>query len=171
MCRRPDDAPKGQMLPRFGRPVVADSTDTHTCVAEYVSSKLHPTFNCYKGFADQVLLRAYTCILQTSGLQYTRALQTRSLEGCTQGPRVTRVARVRPTTCCCEHTKVLQNKSSQGCTRGSKYYNASADQVLLQAYICVLQNDKTQGFTQGSTVTRRFGRPPAAAGTHMCVAE
>ena len=66
MCRRTDDAPKDEMLPSFGRPIVAVST--HMCVAENVSSRLHPTFKGYKGFADQVLLRAHTCALQKAGL-------------------------------------------------------------------------------------------------------
>ena len=45
------------------------------------------------------------------------------------------------------------------------------NQVLLQARthtpvcVCALRNNKAQGFTQGSTDTQRFGRPPA------CVAE
>ena len=37
--------------------------------------------------------------------------------------------------------------------------------------VCELRNNKAQGFTPGSMDTHRFGRPPAAAGTHMCVSE
>ena len=55
-------APKHQRLQRLGRPVAAASK--HLCVAEYVSSGLRPTFKVYKGFTDQMLLRAYTCVLQ-----------------------------------------------------------------------------------------------------------
>ena len=54
-----------QRLQRFGRPVVAVST--RMCVAEYVSSGLQPTFQGYKGFADEVLLPAYRCVLQNRG--------------------------------------------------------------------------------------------------------
>ena len=65
-------APKsamGERLQRFGRPVVAVST--RMCVAEYVSSGLCPTFQGYKGFADEVLLQAYTIVWQQSGLHPT----------------------------------------------------------------------------------------------------
>ena len=68
-------APKsamGQRLQRLGRPVVAVSK--HLCVAEYVSSGLYPTFQGYKGFADEVLLQAYTHV-------YCRN------QGCTQGSK------------------------------------------------------------------------------------
>ena len=34
------------------------------------------------------------------------------------------------------------------------FQEGSVDQVLLQAYTCVLQNNKAQGFTQMSTVTK-----------------
>ena len=91
-----------------------------THVAEYVSSRLFPAFQGYKGFADEVLLQAYTCALQKSGLHpgpkfnqsfadqlllsaYTCVLQNGALEGCTRGSRITRV---RPTSCCCEQTHV-----------------------------------------------------------------
>ena len=62
-------APKSAM---FGRPVVAVST--RMCVAEYVSSSLHPTFQGYKGFADEVLLQVYTCVCCRN-------------QGCTQGSK------------------------------------------------------------------------------------
>ena len=67
--RRIPGCTQGSTVARFGRPVFAVSTRTHTCVAEYVSSRLRPTIKGYKGFADQVLLRAYTCVLQKSGLR------------------------------------------------------------------------------------------------------
>ena len=168
------------MLPRFGRPTVAVSTHTHTnrCGAEYVSSRLHPTFNGCKGFADQVLLRAYTCVLQKSGPEPEVEILSRLRREHTHVPCRLGHLRVAPegqglqglqgfARLLRAYICVLQNKLNQGCTKGTKYYKASADQVLLQAYMCVLQNDKTQGFTQGSTDTQRFGRPPAAAGTHV----
>ena len=49
-----------------------------------------------KSLADQVLLRAYTCLLQN-----------RPIQGCTQGSKVTRVW---PTNCRCEHTHVCKNQ-------------------------------------------------------------
>ena len=51
---------------------------------------------------------------------------------------------------------MLQNTSNQGCAQGLKCFKGSADQVLLQAYTCVLRYDKTRGFTQGATVTKGF---------------
>ena len=46
-----------QGLRRFARPTVAVST--HMCVAEYVSSRLHPWVRVYKGLAGRVLLRGH----------------------------------------------------------------------------------------------------------------
>ena len=140
-------------LQRLGRSVVAVSK--HLRVAGYVSSGLHPTFKVYKIFADQMLLRAYTCVLQKSHLHQ----------------RVEILIRTSPTNCCCQHTHVccrmdhlelqlrikgykgspdqllqraytcaLQNKSNHGCTQGSKFFQGFADQLLLSAYTCVLQN-------------------------------
>ena len=126
----------GQTLPRFGRPVVADST--HMCVAEYVSSKLRPTFKGYKGFADQVLLRAYTCVAQKSGLH----------------PGVEILSR--------PHTHVR-------CRLG--YLRVAPKGQGLQGLQGFARPLAAASFTQGSTATQRFGRPPAAAGTHRCVAE
>ena len=60
-------APKGQGLQVFGRLCVAVSI--HMCVAEYINSGLHPGSTCYKGSADQVLLRAYTYALQNISVQ------------------------------------------------------------------------------------------------------
>ena len=67
--RRIPGCTQGSKFARFGRPVVAVSTHTHASVAAYVSSRLRPTIKGYEGFADQVLLRAYTCVLQKSGLR------------------------------------------------------------------------------------------------------
>ena len=63
---------------------------------------------------------------------------------------------------------MLQNKTNQGCTRGSKCFKGSVDQVLLQAYKCVLQNDKARGFTQGSTVTKDCPTTCCRRHTHVC---
>ena len=143
-------------------------THTNRCGAEYVSSRLHPTFNGCKGFADQVLLRAYTCVLQKSGPEPEVEILSRLRREHTHVPCRLGHLRVAPegqglqglqgfARLLRAYICVLQNKLNQGCTKGTKYYKASADQVLLQAYMCVLQNDKTQGFTQGSTDTQRFG--------------
>ena len=153
MCRRTNDAPKDlrvKCYQGFGRPIVAVSTHTHVC-CRIRQFKTAP-FKGYKGFADQVLLRAYTCVLQKSGLHqevemlsglrcehrhththvrhtHTRALRTRSLEGCTQEPRVQGFG--RPLAAASTHMCVEQNKSIQGCTQRSICYKAMADRVLL----------------------------------------
>ena len=71
-------APTDQGYKGFGRPIAALSI--HMCVAECVISGLHPRVQSYNGVADQLLLRAYTCVLQNT-----------SIEDCTRGPRVTRL--------------------------------------------------------------------------------
>ena len=91
-----------------------------------------------------------------------------------------------PTNCCCDHTHmgcrmshlrvapihmcecVWQNKSNQGCAQGLKCFKGSADQVLLQAYTCVLRYDKTRGFTQGATVTKVSPTTCCSGRTHVC---
>ena len=72
--------PSIQGLRRFGRPSAAASI--HMCIAQTIVCTQGPKL--YQGFADQLMLRAYTCVLQSE-----------SVEGCNQGS--SRVARVRPT--------------------------------------------------------------------------
>ena len=124
---------------------------THVCVAEIRVAPKGRNFIR----ASPVLLRAYTCVLQKSGLHqevemlsglrcehrhtqnththtcvtHTRALRTRSLEGCTQEPRVQGFG--RPLAAASTHMCVEQNKSIQGCTQRSICYKAMADRVLL----------------------------------------
>ena len=71
-------APMDQRLQTFGRPIAAVST--HMCLEECAGSELHPSVNGDNGVADQLLLRAYTSLSQN-----------KSLEGCTRGPRATKV--------------------------------------------------------------------------------
>ena len=143
-------APKSAM---FGRPVVAVST--RMCVAEYVSSSLHPTFQGYKGFADEVLLQAYTCVLPKSGLH----------------PRVEILSELRQ--CCCEHTHACCR--NQGCTKKSKCYQGFAVSTdththtrASHTHTRALRTRSLEGCTQEPRV-QGFGRPLAAASTHMCV--
>ena len=136
-------APNTQGLQRFRRPSAAASI--HICIEGYTQAS-----KFYQGFADQ-----------------------RTHVGCRMNhlrvvPKNQGVTGVRPTNCCCEHTHV--NTSNQGCTQGWKCYKGPADPVLLQAYTCVLQNDKSQGFTQGSTVTK-VSPATCCCGQIMCVAE
>ena len=109
-------------------------------------------------------------------------LQNESLEGCTQGSRVTRV---RPTTSCCKHTHVCCQihqiraapkgrnvtrirptgsccKYTHVCCRVLKLrvrprtngYKGLADHRLLLAHTCVLQNKSTQSCTEGQGLRR-----------------
>ena len=48
------------------------------------------------------------------------------------------------------------------------FQEGSVDQVLLQAYTCVLQNNKAQGFTQMSTVTKDWPTTCCRGHTHVC---
>ena len=67
-------APEDQGLQGFDRPIAARA-HTHTArVAEYANSGLHPRIKGYEGLADDVLLRAYT-----------RLLQNKPIQGCNQG--------------------------------------------------------------------------------------
>ena len=70
-------APNIQRLQRFRRPSAAASI--HMRIAEVRAGTRGRNF------------------IKASPRAYTRALQTRSFEGCTRGPRITRVTRVRPT--------------------------------------------------------------------------
>ena len=70
-----------------------------TCrgVHTHVHCRIHqcrvaPRVKIYKGLADQMLLRVHTCLSQN-----------RWFQGCTQGSKVTKVW---PTSCCCEHTQM-----------------------------------------------------------------
>ena len=117
-------APKGQRLQRFGRAVVVVSTHTHVCHCAQHSrvTNVSPTKRCrehthtcvccrnqgctqgpkfYQGVADQLLLRAYT-----------RVLQNASLESCTQRSSSPDQLLLRACTC------VFQNKSNQGAANG-----------------------------------------------------
>ena len=190
----------GSRVIRFGRPRA--SVRTHLARARVpcridqtrvasaagstrVISMLHVMARDFEALADQLHLRAHTCVLQR-----------KSIEGCTLGSTVTRVS---PTRCCCEHTHVYCR--NQGCTQMSKFYQGFADQLLLRADTCVLQTESPEGCTQGSRLTsvrptnccrehthascqvsqtraapkdqgfRGFARPIAAATIHMCVAE
>ena len=118
-----------------------------------------------EGLADQALLRAYTCVLQKSGLQLgvdilprlhrpaAASIHICVVEGCTQGSRV---AIVRPTTCCCEHTYV--------CCRIDQIKAAPKGRNVTKVRPAASKNNQTQGFAQGSTVTTTG----CCRHTHVC---
>ena len=96
--------PIERLQPRIIGYMGAAAVSIHTCVSENINSGclrlvlLNPRIKGYKGLADQVRLGAYTCVL--------RCL---SIQSCTQvrhGSKVTKVTKVWPTSCCCEHTHV-----------------------------------------------------------------
>ena len=124
------------------------------CVAEYVSSRLHPTINVtsYKGFADQVLLRAYTCVLQKSGLHPGVEI----LPG-----------KHRPTAAVTIHTHGLQNESLEGCTEGSRVTKIRPTDCFIN--MRVAKHIKS-GLRPRVEMFQGFGRPGAAASIHMCAA-
>ena len=64
----------------------------------------------------------------------------------------------------------MRNKQVQGCTRGSSVTGGLADQVLLRAYTCLLQNTPIQACTQGSKFIRVWPTECCCerANTHMC---
>ena len=85
-------APKSQGLQRRADQLLLRAY-TCVCVAEYINQGLHQRTKDYKGLTDQLLLRAHT--------HTPRELQNTPIQDCTRGSRVTKVW---PTTCCCEHT-------------------------------------------------------------------
>ena len=141
------------------------------CVAEQVKSGLHPRVTSKKRLADQLLLRAYTCVLQNRSNQgctqgstcyqgsadqvllqaYICVLQNIKAQGFTQGSTVTKDC---PTTGCCRHTHVCRRTNQCRVAPRVKVYKGLADHMLLGAYTCVLQNRRNQGCTQGSEVTK-----------------
>ena len=192
-------SPKGQRLHRFGRPPAAVGTHMcvaeyfnaelhrgsrftkvwptnaaggiHMCVAEQVKSGLHPRVTSKKRLADQLLLRAYTCVLQNRSNQgctqgstcyqgsadqvllqaYICVLQNIKAQGFTQGSTVTKDC---PTTGCCRHTHVCRRTNQCRVAPRAKAGKGLADQVLLGAYTCVPLNRRIQGCTRGSKVTK-----------------
>ena len=90
-------APEDQGLQGFDRPIAARA-HTHTArVAEYANSGLHPRIKGYEGLADDVLLRAYT-----------RLLQNKPIQGCNQGLH----GFVRPTASVSTRMRVAENINS-----------------------------------------------------------
>ena len=56
--------PRTKACQGCGKPSAA-----YTCVFQKNSSRLHPRVKGYTGLADQLLLRAYTCVLQDISIQ------------------------------------------------------------------------------------------------------
>ena len=112
---------------------------------------------CYKGPVDQVLLRAYTCVLQNDKTQHV-----------TQGSTVTKVW---PTTCCCGHTHVCCRINHRRVATRVKLYEGFSDQTLQGAYTCVLQNRRIQGSSQGSNPGSKVTKvwPTSFCCEHTCV--
>ena len=93
---------------------------THTCVAENLNSGLHLRVKGNKAL-DQVW-RIWQINATASAHTHMCALQTKSVEGCTQGSSTTKVL---PTRCWCEHTS--GSCRNQGCTQGSKFCQGFTD--------------------------------------------
>ena len=95
--------------------------------------------------------------------------RTDDFKVCTQGSKVTKVW---PTSCCCEHTHITQmcvaEYVSSGLHPTFKGYRGFADQVLLRANTCALQK---LGLHPGFEILSSLRRPPAAVNIHMCVAD
>ena len=86
--------------------------------------------------------------------------------------RVAPMDQVRPTNCCCELAHVrCKNKSNQGCTSESKCFKRvrSTRCCCKHTHVCC-RILKLRVSHKGQRL-QRIARPPAAAGTHMCVAE
>ena len=161
---------RAQWVQRFGGPVAAVST--HMCLEDYVNSRLHPTI---KDLAGRLLLRAKTCVSQNKSSKHMCVVY-QSVQGSTQGSKVTKVW---PTSCCCEHahhTRVLQNKSIQGCTPNQGSLRFGRPRAAVSNTQVRRRIKPTQSCAQGSSGQGApgFGRPHAAASTHthkqMCVA-
>ena len=84
-------------------------------VAEQVVSGLHPRVKGYEGLADQLLLRAHTCVLHRGQLRVV--------------PKDPCVTKVWPTKCCYEHTHVYCGEIRVA-PRGRNFSRAFADQLL-----------------------------------------
>ena len=132
-------APKsamGQRLQRLGRPVVAVSK--HLCVAEYVSSGLHPTFKVYKGFAGpNAAASIHMCIAEI-----------------TPAPKGRNSIKASPTNCYCVHTHVCCRMDHLELHPRIKSYKGSPDQLLQRAYTCALQTNRINAAPKGRAVTR-----------------
>ena len=119
----------------------------HTCAFQKNSSRLHPRVKGYTGLADQLLLRAYTCVLQSI-----------SIQGCTQVSRVTMVWQI---SCCCENTHVtcvLQKKPTQG------WFGRPHPEG--RTHMRAAKYKSFEGCTQGQGLQLQgFGRP---RNTHVC---
>ena len=108
-------------------PATGTCWHTHVC-CRIDQCRVAPRVKVDKGLADQMLLRVHTCLSQN-----------RWFQGCTQGSKVTKVW---PTSCCCEHTRTLQNMSIQRCTQGSR--SATARTHTVRAHVSC-RTDQSKG--------------------------
>ena len=111
-----------QRLQGIARPPAA--VGTHMCVAEHINAELHRGSRFTQVWPTKCSHGSYTC-----------ALQSVSIQGCTQESRVTTEWQ---TNCCCEHTHVCctidQPSSTKRCTnQRTKGYKGLTDQLLLRA--------------------------------------
>ena len=138
-------------------PATGTCWHTHVC-CRIDQCRVAPRVKVYRGLADQMLLGAYTCVLQN-----------RRTQGCTQGSGATKVW---PTSYMCvavgTHAHAVAEYVSSGLHPSFKGYKGFADQVVTRAYTYVLQKS---GLHQGIEVSPGLRRPTAAASIHMRVAD
>ena len=111
-------------------------------------SRLHPRIKGCMGLADELLLRAYTCVCGRITCQ---------LKACTKDQKGTRVW---PTNCCCEHTHMCVKKQPvPGCTQGSQ---------VTRDWPTNCENMSSQGCTQGPRDTSFWPTMCCCEHTHVC---
>ena len=142
------------------------------CVAECINSGLHPRVKGYNGVADQLLLRAYTCVLHNRSTKFNQALHQPEDQGLQGFDRPTAAASAHTHTH--THARVrarVAEYANSGLHPRIKGYEGLADDMLLRAYTrfcCRINQFKV---ATGDQRLHRFGRPTAAVSTHVCVAE
>ena len=136
----------------------------------------------YQGFADQLPLSAYACVLQNGSLvapkdqgfkgspdQLLQRTYTWRVERQIEAglhPRVDMLQGSEPTRCCCKYThvccRIMKFHPRVNCSKGL------ADSLLLrQTHVCCRIHQRRIA-AEG---LQWFGRPNATEGRHMCVAE
>ena len=105
---------------------------THVCFRKNpIHSRLHPRINSCMGLADELLLRAYTCVCGRI---------TSQLKACTKDQKGTRVW---PTNCCCEHTHMCVRNSSRLHPRITGYTGLA---VQLREYVKSRLHSRPKGY-------------------------
>ena len=133
---------------------------THVCVAEIRVAPKGRNFIR----ASPVLLRAYTCVLQKSGLHQ----EVEMLSGLRCEHRHTQNTHTHT---CVTHTHVRCGLGHLRVAPKGQGYKGSADHLLLRAHSCVLKKQINPGLHPKVDMLQGFGRPGAAVSIRMCVEE